>query len=88
MIALAFCCKDAQISGKLLVALLLFFFGNGIQAVWPPGVALENALDAEPEAFDGSPNFDGFYHVVRTGRLEAAFGREERRDGFLVKAHR
>ena len=55
-------------------------------AVWSPGVAFEDATEAQPDAFENAPFFDGLDHVAGAGRLEAAGRTEHRRNGDLVKA--
>lgn len=58
---------------------------DGIETTRIAGMAAQNALDGEPEPFDGAMHLDGFYGVGRTGGVEAAAGRIKRRDAALIK---
>ncbi len=72
-----------------LLCRFIFFFvlsGNGVVAVPTPGVAAADALDAQPQAFDDTPLFNGLDHVVRASRLIAAVRAQQRRDDKLIKA--
>jgi hypothetical protein len=58
--------------------------GHGVGAALVERMAPAKALQSEPDALRRPVDFDGLPHVFRTGRVEAAGGREEWRNQELI----
>lgn len=58
----------------------------GVGAAGVERMTAGEAFQAKPEAFCRSVDFDGFAGVIRTGRVEAAGRRQQRRDQAFVTA--
>lgn len=52
-----------------------------------PGVAFEDPFHPQPDPFEDAPFLDSLDHIMGTGRLEPAFGSQQRRDGYLVETN-
>jgi len=59
---------------------------DGVPTSRVQGVAMREPFEAEPHAAREAVLFDRLHHVHRAGRLEAAHGRQERRQKSLVGA--
>ena len=58
---------------------------HGVVAGAAPGVAAEDALEGEPEAFEGAVFAEGLKGVLRACGGEAAGGRFQRGDTQLIE---
>lgn len=59
---------------------------NRVVAAASPRVTAPDSLDSKPESTEWPINFYGFNHIAGTGRIVPTGGRQERRDGHLIKA--
>ena len=66
----------------------IYDLGYGVIARATPGMAAEDAFDAEPAAFERSVFEYGFHHVLAARRCVATRRRGERRDEEPVKINR
>ncbi len=60
---------------------------DGVVAAAAPGIAAEDALEAEPEPFKGTVFAESLESILGAGGGEPAAGRLERRDAQLIKLY-
>ena len=73
---------------NILVIIHCALLWNGVVAGAAPGVAAEDALDAEPGAFEDTVFEHRLHHILAAGRCISAGGRRQRRNEHPVEIDR
>ena len=68
--------------------MLFFFWWHRIFAATAPRVATQNSFQSQPQTFNRAVYADSFQHILRAGRLKAAYSGAQRGNKIAIELNR